>query len=418
MHLWKLLSIIILLSCGIISARADEISIIATVGDEAITTEDLIARTRLIIISSGLKADEETAKKIAPQILQSLINEKIYMQEAHTLEIKISDEEVNKAIQTIEQQNKMKPGGLKDVLAKAEVPYATLEQQVRGQIAWTKIKAKKIQPNITITDDEISDYVKSQDLQPTQDEYYVNEIVLPVETDKDEPKILQTGEKLAADLRSGKADFKKVARQFSGSASARAGGDVGWLKENQIPKELLVEIKKYGLNKIIGPVKSVEGFFILDVTDMRTINAGAAQDMVTIKQFEIGPGQAKSEADAFSKAKSINDVAAACDNAADYAKAKNVSTQSYDNVQINQLKPELQNTIITLPVKTFSKPILTHSGVSLFVTCNRILSNSAALEQLKKDKAKDVLFKRQMELESRKFLRDLRRDTNIELKGY
>ena len=190
------------------NASADETAIIATVGDSAITTQDLINRTKLIIISSGLKADEETARKIAPEILQGLINEHLEIEEANKQQITVSDDEINKAISGIEQQNKMQPGQLKEILKKANIPFSNLQQQVKGQIAWAKIRSKKIQPKIVITDDEINDYIKTQNMAPLQTEYNVTEIVLPVETAKDDAKERALGDKLVNSLNNG-ADFKK-----------------------------------------------------------------------------------------------------------------------------------------------------------------------------------------------------------------
>ncbi len=393
-----------------------ETAIVATVGDDAITTQDLVNRTRLVIISSGLKGDEETARKIAPQVLQNLINEKLQMQEASRLKMEASDDEIKKAIEGIEKQNKMEVGQLSDIMKHAGIPPVTLQQQIKAQLLWSKIRAKKIQPKINVSDDEINDYLKSQSLNPAEEEYFVNEIVLPVENPKDENKMKDLATKLTGELQSGKAKFPAIAKQFSQSGSAQNGGEVGWLAENQVPKEILSEVKRVGSNKIIGPIRSVEGYFIIFISDTRTIDAHADQNVVTVRQFEIPVKNPPAVKAALPKLKNINDPAQACSNGEAYAKTKGANVKNYNSVMVKNLDPAVMKVIEHLPTGQFSDPEFTGTSVAVFLVCEKTQEMTPQMTADEREKAQDALFKRKMELESRKYLRDMRRNTNIEIK--
>lgn len=421
MSLKRIFALSLLVIGVVTSAQAeDSTGIIATVGEDAITTQDLVNRTKLIIISSGMRADEETARKIAPQVLQSLINERLQLQEVARQKIDISNDEVDKAINEIEAQNKMKPGQLKEILKKTGIPISTLQQQVKGQIAWAKIRSKKIQPKITVSDDEVDDFLRTQSLTPTQTEYHVNEIVLPVENPKDEQKMKDLADKLTSELTTGKGNFAKIARQFSQSSSAQSGGDVGWLTENQIPKELLSEVKRVGAGKIIGPIKSVEGYFILFIPETRDVDANAEQHLVALRQFEFPFKNEKTMRAAADKLKTLDDPAKACSDSAAYAKSKGATLQDYGSIQVKSLQPPVRKIVVDLPTGKFSKPADTGSSFVSFLVCEKVadLGGPASIsDSAKRDSAREILFKRKTELESRKYLRDLRRDTNIEIKA-
>ena len=56
--------------------------IAAVVNDEVISVFDLVSRMRMVMISSNMPDTPETRQRIATQVLRSLIDEKLELQEA------------------------------------------------------------------------------------------------------------------------------------------------------------------------------------------------------------------------------------------------------------------------------------------------------------------------------------------------
>jgi len=218
-----------------------------------------------------------------------------------------------------------------------------------------------------------------------------------------------------ANLLQNGADFKKIAKQFSQAASAQSGGDVGWLSENQIPKELLVEIKSSGVNKIIGPIKSVEGYFIILVTETRVVNDKELSQVVALKHFEIHYTGAKDIQSAAQKVSAINDPVKGCKDAQNYANTLGAVMLDYGSVQIKELQPSIRKLVIDLPINKFSQPLDTGTSFATFLVCSRN-ANTKDQDAVQRDKAREALFKRKMDLESRAYLRNLRQNTNIDIK--
>ena len=125
------------------NALASNFEIVAIVNDTAISTMDLNERLDLSISSSGLKDDSLTRDKLKPQILRTLIDEALYMQEARELRIDASSLELKKAIVKLEKQNKLKQGTFDDFLKKNGIPVQAMKKQIESQVIWGKILNKR-----------------------------------------------------------------------------------------------------------------------------------------------------------------------------------------------------------------------------------------------------------------------------------
>ena len=87
-----------------------ETRIAAVVNDEVISIGDLSSRVRMVMLSSNLAPSPDTEKRVAAQVLRTIVDEKLQMQEAKRLNIAATDDEVKKAVTSIEKQNNMQPG--------------------------------------------------------------------------------------------------------------------------------------------------------------------------------------------------------------------------------------------------------------------------------------------------------------------
>lgn len=415
MRIVKLLLVALLVATG---AQAADLKIAATVGEEAITTYDMVNRTKLIMFSTGLQPDKETFNKIAPQALQSLINDKIIMQEAERLSIKIPEDDMASAKKSIEQKNNMQPGQLDEMLARNGIPVATMDNQIKSQIAQAMIRSIKIRPLVNISDDEVEDFVRAQSFNQEIEEYYLNEIVLPVEAPEDEDKTKELADKLYTEIKAGK-DFAAMAREFSASATAFNDGAVGWMPENQIPKEILAEIKKNDIGMVSEPIRSIEGFFIVKATQKRQQNSIAQEDEINLKQFEspfpekADAKKVKTEMERLVKLEYQDE---ACQNPESFAMRNGLSSKDYGQMKIGELDPKMKPLVSELEVGKFSTPVKTTKSGTVFLVCERIQNIAPLIDDNKRDEARNALFARKLDLQMRKYLRDLRRKTNIEVR--
>src|SRR5579862_1020565 len=104
-----ILPFLLLLAGG---ALAQETRIAAIVNDDVVSLDDLSNRMRLVMRSSGIEDTPENRQRISGQVLRSLIDEKLEMQEVKRLNVSVSKDEVDQAFHRIEQNNNMPKGAL------------------------------------------------------------------------------------------------------------------------------------------------------------------------------------------------------------------------------------------------------------------------------------------------------------------
>ena len=71
------------------------------------------------------------------------------------------------------------------------------------------------------------------------------------------------------------ASFEALARQVSASATARRGGDVGWVPASTIPSELVSALERLRPGDVSQPLRSPVGFYIFQLRDRRLGEAPA-----------------------------------------------------------------------------------------------------------------------------------------------
>ncbi len=252
-------------------ARADSMGIAAVVDQGAITADDVNARLKLVMVSSGMPSNPDIVARITPQIVNGLIDEELRLQEADRLEISVSDSEIDSGFKTIAEQNNMSLEQFREVLRKSGINPATMERQIRSQLAWTKVVQSQIRPQINVSDSDVEAYLARLQASKGKSEYLLAEIYLPVEKPEEEGDMRQLANRLVGQISSGAAPFFRVAQQFSKAAGAAQGGDIGWVQEGQLPEELDGALSALELKTPSAPIRSVSGYHILLVRDKRII---------------------------------------------------------------------------------------------------------------------------------------------------
>lgn len=243
--------------------------IAATVGDEAISQYDVDSRVRFIIATTNLANTPEVIERIRPQVIRALIDERLQLQEAKRSDIIVADADIGPAIAAIEESRAMEKGSIFKRLDEQNVPRETFAEQIRAQIAWSKLMAKHARPRVKISDEEIRMAEGRFQMSPTPEELQITVLVLPVDNPKREKEMRALSEKLATELRSG-ADFQEVARQFSASTLAPF-----WIRPAQLDPNLARLLMATKVGAVTQPVRTEQGFTVVKLLDVRMQDASA-----------------------------------------------------------------------------------------------------------------------------------------------
>src|ERR1700737_4858999 len=206
-----------------------ETRIAAVVNDEVISVADVRSRLRMVMLSSNLTDSPETRQRIAAQVLRTIVDEKLQVQEAKRQNISATDEEINKALAQIEKQNNLKPGQLGEVLKARGIERSVLVDQLTASIVWAKLVRRLVSQTNMVSDDEIDYALKRAKETANEPQSRVAEIFLAVDNPQQEEEVRRLAERLTEQMKQG-ARFSAVAQQFSQSPTAAGGGDIGWVR--------------------------------------------------------------------------------------------------------------------------------------------------------------------------------------------
>ncbi len=402
------------------SAQARDAQVLSIVNNEIISSIDVEDRLKLILATSGKQiSNEDIEKKLLPEILQNLVDERLYVQEAGRLNLKVKDEELDKAFETISKQNGMEKEQLEAFLEKQGVPKASLLEQLRNQILWSKIVAQKIRPRVSVSDTEIKEAAEHMKTEAGVTEVMISEIALPIPTPTDEPKVKKLAYDLIEQISSGKISFEEAATRYSRSKTALDGGRVGWVQENRMSPAVAQRLQTMQNNQIAEPLHMNNGYYIVKLQDRRQALAPAVAETNIALQQAFIPGTDKAMIKTSAeKLSTLRQHIASCGQfkqaAATYAPDATIDQLV---VKLKDVHPDIRDAVANLNAGQVSNIVVSSAGVHIFMVCKRDTPvNAVAEAPLAKDEnaTREFLMQKKIKLQAQHYLRDLRRQALIE----
>lgn len=393
--------------------------IAAIVNDEVISAYDLETRIRLVLFSTRLPDTADVKKRVQGQVLRSLIDEKLQLQEAKKRNISVSRRDMDRAIANVEKQNNIPSGQLDNLLRRNNVDKEAMLAQMRSQIAWSKLVGRQLRPRITIGEDEIDEVMERIKTRQGQAEYRLSEIVLAVDSPEDEARVQATAARLGDQIREG-ARFSAIARQFSESPTAAVGGDLGWIHEAELGPDLEKIVPKMSRGSMTSPLKTVSGYRILSLLGTRRIaQSNTVPESVDLRQIflPVGSGTAASEIDSqVELARTLREAAEGCKDFS--ALAKEVGSPRDPNLgkfEIDRLAGPIRKVVQDLPEGKISDPVKFPDGVLLLMVCER-KGGTATIKLPERTAIADQLMRDRLGLMSRRYLRDIRLSAIVDIR--
>ena len=405
---------------GAASAAVQEVErIVAVVNDEVISAFDLEQRLRLLMLFSGRRSSSAEMQRIAPQVLGRLIDERLRLQEANRYNISVSENELDREVADIEKRNKFSAVPFQEYLEARNISLATVKSQLRSDLAWTKLVSQRLRQTMTISDDEVDEELKRIKASQGMPEYLASEIFLVVESTSKDAVMRQNAMRLVKQLREDGTDFATLARQFSDGSTAAKGGDMGWVQQHQLTKEVAAALDALAPGQVSDPIPSNGGYLIAYLRERRLqMVANPDNTKVALKQIILPASETTPKEESqvhLALAETIRSTVTDCDDMTRVAAEIDPSTSGdLGTVRLGDLPPDLRRMVRDLPVGTISAPTQTKLGVLLLMVCDRV---EPKVDLPDHERIRRRLLGKKFELLSRRYLRDLRRiayvDTRI-----
>lgn len=213
--------------------------VVARVGDESITKEELY---NLLVKQNGQAA------------LNTLITEKIVALEAAKQNISVSEEEVQKELDISIEQS-----GGKEQFAQALAYYGYTEEDIRKNIRTNFTIRKLMEPQITITEEEMQQYFNENKTSfDTPEQVKASHILVD-----SEEKALEVKEKIKAGN-----DFAELAKEYSTDEGSKSqGGQLGYFQRGDMAQQFEDAAFALEVGGISEPVQTGFGYHIIKVED-------------------------------------------------------------------------------------------------------------------------------------------------------
>ncbi|HEY4078061.1 MAG TPA: peptidylprolyl isomerase [Rhizomicrobium sp.] len=410
----------------------DSDSIAATVNDESISDYEVRQRVALYLATSGINQQLTAAQKtrIRGQILEQLEAEKVQLQEAVKKKITVSPVEVDKRINGMMAENRFDIKQLRITLAAAGASEDALRAQITASIAWQKAVQDEYGDRVNVTPEMVDAELARNAEGANKPHYHVMEIFLPVDNPEQDAKVKKDAEEVLNQLHQG-APFPMVARQFSQHPTAATGGDMGWIHEGQLAPELNADLSKMEPNSISQkPIRSIGGYYILGLrerqepmgTKIAEAPTGPTGPTGTLPLarllFPVNPGGPKAEIQQImTVAAQIAERYGDCDTLDKmHQKMNGTVFMKLGDTKLADLSPQIQKALAGTHPGEAAAPFASEAGIELIARCDKKVVQQTAYVMPTRQQIEDQLFQNQISALARRYLRDLKRDANIQVR--
>lgn len=391
--------------------------IAALVNDEPITTVDVRNRMRLIIASTGMaQIDEATLARIQDQAVRGLVDEHLQLQAAREYEIQVEDEEITASLLDLAQRNNTTIDSIIADLQNSGVDISTLRHQLEAEIAWRILVNGRYGSRVRISEQQIELALERLAASASQPQYRIFEMYFEMQAPGQEEATVQRVIAVMNQLQQGAA-FPELARQFSDAPSAASGGDIGWITESQLQPEVAAIMpmmrrqfeQSGGRGALSNPVQVPGGYMVIALVSVRDGTTTLQYDLVQITL----PNSAVNE-DSRREFQRLLDQSPTCGIAE--SRVSSIEGAIFTNlgsIGADAVLPQIREALEPLGRDDNTGIIENPAGLQALIVCDRQIAGPGVPSR---DDLESQLRGQQLSLQARRWLRNLRRESTIEIR--
>lgn len=272
--------------------------IVALVDEGVVLQSELDARL-LDIQTKAARANRPLPEigKLRTEMLESLILENLQMQLAERVSIRFNDDQINRVLRNMAENNNMSFDEYLDALNEAGV-YLQTREQVRKQMTMQELQRGMVNSRIQITDQEINNFLNSETGRESMaPNYLVEHMLIPVSSEED-AAVKQSKIRYAADLIARIKDGEDFSAVRAAASQERLfevnATDFGWRKAEGFPNLFREIVEGMAVGDIEGPIEAGNGFHLIQLAN----KAGGAEQLVKQTNFRhimLSPNEIRDE---------------------------------------------------------------------------------------------------------------------------
>jgi len=419
----RTLAALILLSPLLVFAQTDRKPIDRIV---ALVEEDVILKSELDQAINSIQQQVRARGESLPprsameeQVLERLIIQRLQMQRAEQSGIRVSDADVDNALNRVAQQNNLSLTQLRRALESDGVDFAEFRREIRNEIMTSRLQQRVVNSMDEISETEI-DILLASDRFSGQ-EYLLSQIVVAVPDSATPEQVREAQSRIQEiyqQLDEGMA-FSSAAISYSQGADALEGGDVGWRNASALPKVFAEAIEGLEPGEVTEPLRIPAGFVILKVRDIRERSEVMVEEY-RARHLLIGPSELMTPAEAREQ---IQNLRRRIEQGEDFAELAREYSSDRSNANIGGLLdwfppgahgPHIQQAVESLEPGELSEPFQSPSGWHLVKLLD--VRQADRTEEIRRAEAREMLSQQKSQEELDRFMRQLRNESFVEIR--
>jgi parvulin-like peptidyl-prolyl isomerase len=212
-----------------------------------------------------------------------MIDRKLQLQLAKRVDISASKEEVAEAIEGIKKKYSMDDKEFHESLKKEGFTLEEYNKRLVDHIILSKLVGQQVRNKIVVSDKEVNDYIAKN----RGSEYRVRQIFFRSSDKEGEKAVLEAkAEEVLQRLKNGE-DFSGLAQRYSDDPTGRVGGDLGFVKKEDLGKEFVDVLSQIGVGEVSKPFWTSRGLHIIKLEEkVDGTNAQEFRENVKKKLFD------------------------------------------------------------------------------------------------------------------------------------
>ena len=277
------LSLTILLILSIKSYSNENIYIVYKVNNEIITNSDIEKEYQyLITLNNQLKTlDKLKALELSKE---SALREKIKKIElAKYFDLKTLDLNIDNYLQNFYKSLNIKNDSeFKQYLRNNDISFNYLKKKIQIEIIWNQLIYDKYNTQINIDKKKLKKKLKELNKAEKQKVYLLSEILFDKENNLSFEKKLKNISQSISEI-----GFNNTANIYSTSDSAKFGGNIGWVEEQKLSKNIIEELKLLKIGQYTIPIKANGSFLLLKIEEIKYEKAPINEDEELDKMIQF-----------------------------------------------------------------------------------------------------------------------------------
>ena len=250
--------------------------VIAVVNNDAITLGEL--QENVIAYRYENRQEQAPDEELASKFLNRLIEARLQLQEADREKITVEDSELAEELaERIKRVGAKSQEEFEGLIRAQGISMDAIKKRLKDSLRMSKVVRRKVALRISVTEVEIDRYFEAN--RPKLETglgYHARHILIV--PDGTTPEAWEAARPRAAEVRAqlvAGADFAELARQHSGDATAKDGGDLGTMKRGELAAEIEREVLALSPGELSLPYRSALGYHIFRLESNESLEGEA-----------------------------------------------------------------------------------------------------------------------------------------------